>query len=198
LFVYTNNNISENQKNEDDTLIRKDRAYSTDKNIVIPKDSIPENKILEQKIPFSSQTEKELEAAISKNDSKTIKIETIIIDSVESGNTFELNNLLFDTDSYELLNDAREILDLFAIYLRNNNKYNIHIEGHTDDLGDANANLLLSQKRALEVKAYLIQKEISAERLEAIGFGETQPKVPNSSNANRKINRRTECRISIH
>lgn len=198
IHVDTNNNISENQKNEDDTLIRKDRAYSTDKNIVIPKDSIPENKILEQKIPFSSQTEKELEAAISKNDSKTIKIETIIIDSVESGNTFELNNLLFDTDSYELLNDAREILDLFAIYLRNNNKYNIHIEGHTDDLGDANANLLLSQKRALEVKAYLIQKEISAERLEAIGFGETQPKVPNSSNANRKINRRTECRISIH
>ena len=57
---------------------------------------------------------------------------------------------------------------------------------------------LMGKNIKLIIKVYLIQKEISAERLEAIGFGETQPKVPNSSNANRKINRRTECRISIH
>lgn len=196
IYVDTNN-ISKRQKNKDDKFIGRDRWDITDNKNVNPKDSILENKTLVQKIPFSSQTETELETTISKNDSKTIKVETIIIDSVKSGNTFELNDLLFDNNSFDLQSGAREILDLFAFYLRKNNKYNIHIEGHTDDLGDANINLILSQRRALEVKAYLIQKGISAERLEAIGFGETQPKVPNSSKTNRKINRRTECRISL-
>jgi outer membrane protein OmpA-like peptidoglycan-associated protein len=154
-------------------------------------------KVVIQSIPKTTQSAAELEASIPVIDSKAIEVDTIIIDSVESGSTFELNDLLFQTDSYTLLRASEKTLDLFSKYLIKNGTYKINIEGHTDDIGDARANLILSQKRAQEVKRYLIAKNIAAERLIAKGFGETQPKVPNSSIENRKINRRTECRISM-
>lgn len=154
-------------------------------------------KVVIQSIPKTTQSAAELEASIPVLDSKAIEIDTIIIDSVESGSTFELNDLLFQTDSYTLLRASEKTLDLFSKYLIKNGTYKINIEGHTDNIGDARANLILSQKRAQEVKRYLIAKNIAAERLIAKGFGETQPKVPNSSIENRKINRRTECRISM-
>ena len=163
-------------------------------------DSLKDNtvqKVVIQSIPKTTQSAAELEASIPVLDSKAIEVDTIIIDSVESGSTFELNDLLFQTDSYTLLRASEKTLDLFSKYLIKNGTYKINIEGHTDDIGDARANLILSQKRAQEVKRYLIAKNIAAERLIAKGFGETQPKVPNSSIENRKINRRTECRISM-
>ena len=154
-------------------------------------------KVVIQSIPKTTQSAAELEASIPVLDSKAIEVDTIIIDSVESGSAFELNDLLFQTDSYTLLRASEKTLDLFSKYLIKNGTYKINIEGHTDDIGDARANLILSQKRAQEVKRYLIAKNIAAERLIAKGFGETKPKVPNSSIENRKINRRTECRISM-
>jgi outer membrane protein OmpA-like peptidoglycan-associated protein len=154
-------------------------------------------KVVIQSIPKTAQSVAELEASVPSYDSKAIEVDTMIIDPVESGSTFELKDLLFQTDSYTLLSASEKTLDLFSKYLIKNKTYKIHIEGHTDDIGDARANLILSQKRAQEVKRYLIDKNIAAERLSAKGFGETQPKVPNSSIENRKINRRTECRISM-
>ena len=150
-----------------------------------------------QRIPYSSLNESELQAIKPLNDSKPLQLEVIIIDSVTSGSKFELNDLLFKTDSYTLFEESKAILDLFAIYLTSNPEYFIKIEGHTDDIGDDRSNLLLSQKRAQEVKKYLISKNISADRLQATGYGEQKPKVPNSSNENRRINRRTECQIII-
>ena len=163
----------------------------------LTKDSIVDTPIEIQRIPLSTLNEKELQALKPLNDSKPMKLEVLIIDTVESGSKFELNDLLFKTDSYKLFEESKSILDLFAIYLTNNPDYFIKIEGHTDDIGDAQSNLILSQKRAQEVKTYLIGKNIRKERLQAKGYGEQEPKVPNSSNENRRINRRTECQIII-
>jgi len=163
----------------------------------IQKDSTVFEPIVVQRIPYSSLNEEELQAMKPLNDSKPLQLEAIIIDTVESGSKFELNDLLFKTDSYTLFEESKSILNLFAIYLTSNPEYFIKIEGHTDDIGDARSNLLLSQKRAQEVKKYLISKNISTDRLQAKGYGEQKPKVPNSSNENRRINRRTECQIII-
>ena len=150
-----------------------------------------------QRIPYSSLNESELQAIKPLNDSKPLQLEVIIIDSVTSGSKFELNDLLFKTDSYTLFEESKAILDLFAIYLTSNPEYFIKIEGHTDDIGDDRSNLLLSQKRAQEVRKYLISKSIDKDRLQAKGYGEQKPKVANTSNENRRINRRTECQIII-
>ena len=77
-----------------------------------------------------------------------------------------------------------------------NKNIDIVIQGHTDDLGDAAKNLSLSEERSKSVKNYLISVGIEASRLEAKGFGSTQPKVPNVSDQNRAINRRTDFLIS--
>ena len=150
-----------------------------------------------QRIPYSSLNESELQAIKPLNDSKPLQLEVIIIDSVTSGSKFELNDLLFKTDSYTLFEESKAILDLFAIYLTSNPEYFIKIEGHTDDIGDDRSNLLLSQKRAQEVRKYLISKNIDKDRLQAKGYGEQKPKVANTSDENRRINRRTECQIII-
>ena len=150
-----------------------------------------------QRIPYSSLNESELQAIKPLNDSKPLQLEVIIIDSVTSGSKFELNDLLFKTDSYTLFEESKAILDLFAIYLTSNPEYFIKIEGHTDDIGDDRSNLLLSQKRAQEVRKYLISKSIDKDRLQAKGYGEQKPKVANTSDENRRINRRTECQIII-
>jgi outer membrane protein OmpA-like peptidoglycan-associated protein len=68
----------------------------------------------------------------------------------------------------------------------------IRVEGHTDDRGRDDYNLDLSQRRAEAVKAYLIGKGVPPERLEAKGFGETQPLKPNTTQRNRAANRRVE------
>ena len=163
----------------------------------VPRDSILLKPIEIQRIPYSSSNEEELQALKPLNDSKPLQLKAIIIDSVESGSKFELKDLLFQTDSYMLFEESKAILDLFAIYLNRNPKYFIKIEGHTDDVGDNRSNLILSEKRAQEVKKYLISKNIDADRLQAKGYGEQRPKVPNSSSENRRINRRTECQIII-
>lgn len=108
-----------------------------------------------------------------------------------------MNDVLFESDSYLLKEESKAILNLFAAYLLQNENYFIKIEGHTDDIGEAQSNLLLSKKRAEEVKFYLISKGINTKRLAAKGFGESAPKVPNDSASNRVKNRRTECQIII-
>jgi len=71
----------------------------------------------------------------------------------------------------------------------------IRVEGHTDSLGKDTANLRLSQQRADAVKAQLLRRNIDPGRIEAVGFGETQPIGPNNTKAGRAQNRRTEFNI---
>ena len=76
---------------------------------------------------------------------------------------------------------------------RNPNRV-LHIEGHTDNVGDAEDNLQLSQARAEAVQDHLISQGIAADRLRVRGFGETAPKTTNATPEGRKVNRRTAFR----
>jgi outer membrane protein OmpA-like peptidoglycan-associated protein len=71
----------------------------------------------------------------------------------------------------------------------------ISIEGHTDDVGDDAANLDLSNRRANTVMQWLIDHGVDASRLEAHGFGETQPIETGTSARARAANRRVEFRV---
>jgi len=68
----------------------------------------------------------------------------------------------------------------------------IRVEGHTDNRGNDASNLALSRKRAKAVMDYLASKGVAASRMVSEGFGESRPKVPNTSSKNRATNRRTE------
>ncbi len=115
--------------------------------------------------------------------------------SYEPAKVFTLDNVHFDfakaslrSDSYAALDDLVEILNIRST-LR------IEIAGHTDNVGNADANLRLSQSRAESVVKYLISKGIAAQRLVAKGYGAEEPIADNESPEGRQKNRRTEARI---
>jgi len=114
------------------------------------------------------------------------------ISELKVGGTYRLNNINYKTNSAELTKESLLILDELINFLNENPNIKLAIHGHTDDVGNDAANLALSTDRAFSVTQYLQEKGISKDRLQFKGFGETKPLVPNTSEANRAINRRTE------
>ena len=104
-----------------------------------------------------------------------------------------LHNVLFETGKATLLASSTEALAPVGELLKSDPSLTLEIQGHTDNVGMAAANLKLSQERALAVKAHLVQTfGISAARLTTAGFGDTKPLGDNTSDAGRAQNRRVE------
>jgi outer membrane protein OmpA-like peptidoglycan-associated protein len=90
----------------------------------------------------------------------------------------------------------RGVLDRFAALAGSCPGVGLRVVGHTDARGRAKRNLALSRRRARAVVTYLIDKGIDAGRLEAVGYGEARPVVPNDTARNRAKNRRIELEIT--
>jgi len=86
-------------------------------------------------------------------------------------------------------------LNKLVEFLNKNPTLVIEIGGHTDNVGNDQANMLLSENRAKSVVDFLVAKGIIVTRLQAKGYGETIPKGDNSTEKGREENRRTEFRI---
>lgn len=123
--------------------------------------------------------------AFSKNNNMEVR-------KIEKGANYTINDILFVTNSAELSARSKFIIKQFASFLKANPSMKVSIHGHTDDIGDDAKNMTLSVNRAKAVMDYLISLGISSSRLKYSGFGETKPKVPNTNEANRAQNRRTE------
>lgn len=87
-------------------------------------------------------------------------------------------------------------LDVVVKVLKADTALQISIEGHTDNKGNATANLKLSASRAQAVKNYLIKKGIAQSRITAQGFGDAKPIVSNATPAGRAKNRRVELHLN--
>jgi len=83
-------------------------------------------------------------------------------------------------------------LNRLKTLLDENEGMRIRIQGHTDNVGDVEANFKLSAQRAEAVKTALIKLGVSTDRLEAKGFGESSPVASNDTKQGRALNRRTE------
>ena len=123
---------------------------------------------------------------------ETVRSKNMEIREIEVGKPYTINDILYQTASAELSKQSKFILRQFARFLEENPTITIAIQGHTDNEGNADNNLALSQRRAEGVRDYLISLGIKSNRLEAKGFGQTQPKVPNTSAENKAQNRRTD------
>lgn len=106
------------------------------------------------------------------------------------------NIIEFDSASAAIDPQSKTLLDNLATVARRCDRYAIKVSGHTDNVGEAAANVALSKARADAVRTYLIGQGVAAERLAAEGFGQAQPKVPNTTPANRARNRRIEFNVS--
>lgn len=106
------------------------------------------------------------------------------------------SKIYFETNSDKLKLISNSQLDDLAQILKRYDGVSLTIEGHTDSDGDDAYNQNLSQKRTDSVRNYLISKGVSAERLTAIGYGETRPVAPNTNAAGKAKNRRVELKTS--
>jgi outer membrane protein OmpA-like peptidoglycan-associated protein len=112
------------------------------------------------------------------------------------GASYPLNNILFATNSYEINDTIKTVLDNFAEFLAENPKVKVAIYGHTDNTGDPVTNNQLSLDRAKTVYDYLFSKKISKDRMTYKGFGLSAPVATNRTEQGRMLNRRTEFVIT--
>lgn len=115
---------------------------------------------------------------------------------IDMGSIMELKNVFFETGKYDLKPESKAELDKLVSFLKSNPTLHIELSGHTDNVGDKNKNLVLSQNRAKAVFEYIIANGIDDKRLTYAGYGDTRPKVANDSDENRAANRRTEFKIT--
>jgi OOP family OmpA-OmpF porin len=101
------------------------------------------------------------------------------------GVNFDNNEAVLRLDAYPILDEAVKGLKVWG-------DVDVEVAGHTDSVGTDEHNLELSQRRAEAVRAYLIGKGISADRLVAKGYGEAQPVADNDTEEGRFKNRRVE------
>ncbi|MDP9048849.1 MAG: OmpA family protein [Bacteroidota bacterium] len=102
-----------------------------------------------------------------------------------------IRNLEFDFGKATLRPRSFPSLDRVAQLLIDKN-FSLKLAGHTDNVGSANANMKLSKDPAESIKTYLVSKGASASRIEATGYGKTQPIASNKTAKGRQINRRVE------
>ena len=107
----------------------------------------------------------------------------------------ELKGVNFKAGSAELEPESIEILDAAVAGIKKNPQARIEIQGHTSSEGDDQFNQTLSEQRAYTVCLYMVDKGIDRGRLSASGYGSSQPKASNSTEAGRKKNRRIELRV---
>ena len=115
-----------------------------------------------------------------------LEVEELVV-----GKEYELNDIKFATNSYQLNEVSRNVIDEFVRYLQENPSVSADIQGHTDNVGDAQSNLTLSRNRARVVYNYVVEQGISPSRLSYHGYGENKPIADNSTAEGRAQNRRT-------
>lgn len=108
---------------------------------------------------------------------------------------FEEENVHFDFDKYVLTPQAMMVLDEKAVYLRDNRRVRVLIEGHADERGTNEYNLALGDRRANSAKNYLIKSGVDASRFTTISYGEEQPLCNQRNESCWSKNRRAQFRI---
>ncbi|WP_157638030.1 OmpA family protein [Flexithrix dorotheae] len=104
--------------------------------------------------------------------------------------------IYFDPAKATITSESYDELNSIVKLFKDNPNLKIEISGHTDNVGDPNYNLNLSQRRAQAVVNYLVSKDIDASRLTAKGYGETKPLASNDDEKDgREINRRIEMKV---
>jgi outer membrane protein OmpA-like peptidoglycan-associated protein len=116
-----------------------------------------------------------------------------LAEALKTKGSIAVHNILFDTGKATIKPESAGTLAVIAEALKGDPALKIEIQGHTDNVGAAAANLKLSQDRAAAVKAYLVQTGgIAAARVTTAGLGDTKPIGDNKTEEGRAQNRRVE------
>jgi len=188
-------------------------SYTNNTNIVLPtptQEELDAAKLLqEQADAKKTEEEKALKLAQEKADAEKLAQEQAQLAKVaqekaaqealdieaEIKKIIDIENINFAVNKAQLTPKSIATINHIATVLQKHTTINVEIGGHTDSDGDEKYNQTLSQKRVDTVKQKLIDLGISANRLSAIGYGESKPLVSNDTKENKRRNRRVEFKV---
>lgn len=116
--------------------------------------------------------------------------------TITKTDAIELPNVQFYTNSAKLLPYSINSIQQLADYMQTHPGIHATIEGHTDNVGDTQGNLKLSQDRAETVRQVLISFGVDPSRVDAHGYGKSRPRATNDTMEGRALNRRVEVRLT--
>ena len=120
------------------------------------------------------------------------------LNKLEVGREYTLNDINFGSNSATLDLASKAIIEEFVAFMEDDNSVKADIQGHTDNVGDAASNELLSKQRAKAVYDFALSLGMSSNRLMWHGYGEARPIESNESEAGRAKNRRTVFVLTAH
>jgi outer membrane protein OmpA-like peptidoglycan-associated protein len=122
---------------------------------------------------------------------------TVSLRKIKVGEVSVLRNIYFEFGKAVLQEKSNDELNKLLNMLQQNQAVKVEIGGHTDNVGNNDFNKQLSQARAAAVKTYLVKKGIAANRISAMGYGETKPLASNDDEQEgRELNRRVEFKVT--
>ncbi|MBT3812922.1 MAG: OmpA family protein [Gammaproteobacteria bacterium] len=131
-----------------------------------------------------------------KKDTAQDKLLKLQLSEAEREIILAFGNIEFVTGKVDLVPGASMGIDLLANYMGKYPDKKVTLEGHTDNTGTAELNKKLSQQRADFIRGVLISKGVAADRITAIGYGQSQPVASNSSASGRQKNRRIDIKFN--
>ena len=111
--------------------------------------------------------------------------------------TYTFEDVHFDFDRYTLRPEATRVLDEAVAAMKQDATLRLQLEGHTCNIGTAEYNLALGDRRANAVRDYLITRGVAAGRLSTISYGEERPKYDNAREETRRLNRRAALVVNL-
>ncbi len=193
--------VVKNPTKQDVMVTVKKEGYAFDSKLITKEEFVEQIKVAPKDVAISKS--KVIPAVVKRKPSEEIVASArntpvsmpkndLVAKKLAVGVSYTLNDILFEPTSYVLSDRSKFILKEFSSFLLENPSITILVQGHTDDIGVDTENLTLSEQRAKAVTDYLIFLKIDIGRIEAKGYGETVPKLPNDSAVNRAKNRRTD------
>ncbi len=126
-------------------------------------------------------------------DVEVVKVDEKLL--IEADSTIVFENVTFNFNSSKLSNQAVEILNAVYEYLILNDNIKVQIKGHTDNIGSAKFNQLLSENRVASVARYLTNLGLNETRILRLGYGNSRPISTNKTDQGRLLNRRVEFKM---
>ncbi|MBN2189420.1 MAG: OmpA family protein [Chitinispirillaceae bacterium] len=142
---------------------------------------------LDEESAKNKKLREDAERRFQKLQSKLIKVR-----KDARGTIISMSDLLFDFDKADLTADLKTALAKIAGILSVYKNCSVAVEGHTDNIGTAKYNKDLSARRASNVKDFLVEQGVEADRLSSTGYGFTKPVAKNSTKEGRQKNRRVD------
>jgi len=179
------------------TLVRASLAYIGNAEVGTAVNNAAAEQSRQNSIDLLAKKERLITDSINaKKDTAQNQLLQMQLNEAEREILMAFGDIEFVTGTADLVPGATTGIDLLVAYMQKNPGKQVTLEGHTDNTGSAQLNKDLSQKRADYIRNVLISKGVAADRVTAIGYGQSQPIESNASQAGRQKNRRIDIKFN--